>query len=173
MSNKELRELIEGFRNQDMLSFDIIYDEFKRYINFYSKKLKTDDSVQELTVFLIELLYEIDLSRFKEDTSDGLNRYIAVSIRNKYIALSKENCKYTSMRAELYEREVFYCDTTVDKVSIEEALEKLTERQRLIIIYKYILHYSDAEISLMLGITRQSVNRIKNRAFAVLRNFYK
>ncbi len=173
MCNYQLKKLIEDFKKQDMLSFGPIYEEFKRYINFYSKKLGLEDALQELTVFLIELLYDIELSRFPTDSSDGLTRYIAVAIRNKYIALSKENSRYASMCAELYESEVFYCDSTVEKVCIEEALEKLTHRQRLIIIYKYILNYSDAEISLLLGVSRQAVNRIKNRAFVVLREFYK
>lgn len=173
MENLELKSLILNFRKEDMLAFEPIYSEFKRYIRFYSKKLGYEDALQELTLFLIELLYDIDLNLFKNDLSDGLSRYIAVSIRNKYIALSKENSRYALMCTELYESEVFYTDSAVEKVCIEEALSNLTNRQRLIIIYKYILNYSDAEISSLLGISRQAVNRIKNRAFSVLRNFYK
>lgn len=172
MTNFELKSLIKNFRKEDMLAFGPIYSEFKRYIRFYSKKLGYEDALQELTVFLLELLYDIDLERFNNDSSDGLSRYIAVAIRNKYIALSKENTRYAFMCAELYESEVSYTDSAIEKICVEEALSNLTNKQRLIIIYKYILNYSDAEISSLLGVSRQAVNRIKNRAFSILKNFY-
>lgn len=173
MCNLELKQLIEDFRHEDMTAFGFIYEEFKRFINLYSRRLDYEDATQELTIFLIELLYDIDLSKFPSSDSDGLMRYIAVSLRNKYIVLSKENYKYKSMSAEIYESEVFSCDTLDERLNIEEALKALTNRQRLVIIYKYIFDYSDAEISNILGISRQAVNQNKNRAFITLRKFYK
>lgn len=173
MCNSELKKLIKKYKSQDMTAFSPIYEEFKRFILLYSRRLGYEDATQELTIFLIELLYDMNISKFPSDSSDGLTRYIAVAIRNKYIALSKTNEKYSLMCAELYESEVFYCDSTEERICVEEALKGLTHRQRLIIIYKYILNYSDSEISLLLGISRQAVNRIKNRAFVTLREFYK
>ena len=62
MCNRCLKLLIEKFRKQDITVFPILYDVFKRLIIFYSNKLNYDDAVSELTLFLVELFYKIDLS---------------------------------------------------------------------------------------------------------------
>ena len=172
MCNSLLKSLIEKFREQDMSVFAIIYDEFKRLIYLYSGRLGDDDSVQELTVFLIELLYSVNLNSFKSDNSDGLKRYIAVSLKNKYISLSRKIQQLSTMNTELYENIAFTDIKTDESITLFSALEDLTARQRAIIIYKYVYCYSDAEICKLLGISRQAVNRLKNRAFITLRQFY-
>ncbi len=171
MCNSLLKSLIKKFREQDMSSFTIIYDEFKRLIYHYSGRLGDDDSVQELTVFLVELLYSIDIDLFKSDTTDGLRRYIAVCLKNRYIALSREFQKLRAMSFELFD---YSAGTEIsdDMLIISEALNILTTRQKAIIIYKYIYCYSDTEIAKMLNTSRQAVNRLKNRAFVTLRQFY-
>lgn len=171
MYNSLLKGLIEKFRKQDMNAFTLIYDEFKRLIYLYCGRLGDDDAVQEMTLFLIELLYGIELSRFKSDESDGLKRYIAVALKNKYIAIAKENQHYKSCCGELFEE---YAQNSLapEQLLISEALECLTDKQRIIIVYKYIYCLSDCEISAITGISRQAVNRLKNRALHILKQFY-
>lgn len=170
MKNTELKGLIIAFRAQDMSAFTEIYEEFKKLVNFYTNKLNSEDSLEELTLFLIEILYEIELERFPSDSSDSIARYIAVSLRNKYISISRENQKYLSFYAEFYENELFCKDNTFEKLFISDAVLKLSKKQKLVIVYKYVYNYSDTEIALMLGTTRQAINRIKNRALSVLKN---
>ncbi len=172
MKNSLLKCLIGKFRAQDMTAFSLIYDEFKRLIYLYSGRLCDDDSVQDLTLFLIELLYSIDISRFTSDNSDSLKRYIAVSLKNKYIALSKEGEQYKKMCGEFYDGLYFTQAPPKEEIELVEALECLTSRQKIIIIYKYIYCLSDSEISNRLGISRQAVNRLKNRALITLKQFY-
>jgi len=172
MSNRILLGLIRRFKAYDSAAFSEIYDDFKGLIIFYSGKLADEDASQELTIFLLELLYSIDLTAFKADNSDGLRRYIAVSLRNKYIYLSREKQRYGILCNQLYENNAFFTETTDEKISIYEALNTLSKRQRLIMIYKYIYNYSDVEIADMLNISRQAVNRLKNRSVASLKQFY-
>ncbi len=172
MVNSLLLPLIKKFREQDMSAFTIIYDEFKKLIYLYSGRLSDDDAVQDLTLFLIELLYSINLSMFNCDSTDTLKRYIAVSIKNKYIALSKEKQKYLYFSVGLCDNLLANSESVLEAIDICEALKLLTHRQRLIIIYRYIYCYSDAEISSLLSISRQAVNRLKNRAIETLKEFY-
>ncbi len=171
MSNILFKNLILRFRKGDMNAFTAIYEQYKKLILFYSSKVGDDDTIQELNIFLIELLYDIDISVFDNSSQNGIHRYIAVSLRNKYLKLAKNKSEYSKLCCELYENE-FKCDLSEENLFIDEVLKNLSDRQRLIIIYKYVYNYTDAEIAFMLNITRQAVNRLKNRALSVLREYY-
>jgi len=172
MYNYVLKNLIISFRKQDMTAFGIIFDEFKGLINFYSNKLCDDDLAGELTLFLIELLYKINLNRFSPDKNNSIKKYIAVSIRNKYIALSKSLNKEKLLKSYSFDDEIKQIPFNEDDICIKEALEYLTERQRNIIVYKYVYCLSDSQISQMLNISRQAVNKLKNKGLKELKLYY-
>ena len=56
-----------------------------------------------------------------------------------------------------------------ERVELELLCGNLTERQKHILVLKYRYGYSDAELSEKLHITRQAVNRAKNRGLQELR----
>lgn len=151
-----------------MNSFPLIYDIFKNLILFYSSKIKDEDAQSELNLFFIELLYSIDLDRFPPDISDGLSRYIAVAIKNQYIKISKINQTYNSISINLF-NEIAYYDKN-HNCELFDAIKILSPKQRAVIIFKYIYGYSDFEISVNLNISRQAVNRLKNRALSILKS---
>lgn len=172
MCNLILITLIKNFKNRDMTAFTQIYEQFEGLILFYARKLGGEDYAQELTLFLLELLYSIKPESFNADHSIGIKKYISVCIRNKYIALSKEKQKYTSITNAALEND-FCCASSAESfVAVEDMLNCLSPRQKLIMIYKYIYGYSDIEISMLLDISRQAVNRLKNRAITLLREYY-
>lgn len=171
MCNKDLKKLIEEFKKQNMENFNCLYGEFKKLIVYYSNKVQADDTVEDLTLFFIELLTQIELDRFKSDSSFSLRNYIAVCIRNKYIAISAFETKQNELRADFFEERAGYCLEFDKKISIFSALKILPERQRLVLIYKYVYLYTDTEIAQIFNITRQAVNRVKNRALLNLRIF--
>lgn len=171
MCNKDLKKLIEEFKKQNMENFSLLYGEFKKLIAYYSSKVQVDDVVEDLTLFFIELLTEIELDRFNSDFGFTLRNYIAVCIRNKYIALSKFQIKQKELRADFFEESMGYSLEFDKKISIFSALKILPERQRLVLIYKYVYLYTDTEIAQIFNITRQAVNRIKKRALLNLRIF--
>ena len=65
MCNKELSAIIKEIKGQDMSRFGELYGVCDRLISFYAKKLGYEDAAQELTVFLLELIYEIDIKNLK------------------------------------------------------------------------------------------------------------
>lgn len=172
MCNKELLKIVREVKRQDMSHFGELYGVFDRLINIYAKRIDFEDAVQELTVFLLEVIYEIDADRFKEDSSDALKRYVAVALRNKYITLSKESQKRLSECGELFDgvgATAFESDT---KIALADGLKLLSERQRLAVIGRYVYGFSDAEMADRLCITRQSVHRLEMRGLKTLREYY-
>ena len=147
------------------------------------------DCKQELTLFLLELIRNIDVSKFPTDDSDTPNRYICVALRNKYIALSKQNQNEFKHRIQfedeveevsVLEQAFLKLDIQKDiefeqiiSVELEEALNGLSPKQKDVIVYKYIYGFSDAEIGEIFNISRQAINKLKNRAFETLKEYYK
>ena len=170
MCNLTLYPLIKTYQAGDMSVFELIHNEFKNMNMYYSIRLRYDDALQELNVFLVELLYNIPLYKFSQDSSISLNSYIAVAIKNKYIALSR--AKQEERFVELDENLLYDSPRYEENIILEAALSNLSEKQRTVIYEKYIYGYSDCEISESLRISRQAVNRLINRGIALLREYY-
>ncbi len=172
MENGCLITLIKKFRENDMSVFPVIFAEFEGLIYHYSLKCDAEDIFQELTVFLLELLYKVDVSRFESLSGEGLKRYIAVSLRNKYVAFSKADTILKKNNQFLDDFVSVEPDFLAEHI-LKDGLDKLTEKQKEIIVFKYLHNYTNNEIAKILKISRQAVNQIKNRAVETLREYYK
>lgn len=171
MCNKELIAIAKKIKNKDMSRFEEVYEAFSGLIYHFANKLGYDDAGQELTVFLLELLYSLNTDKFLPDESDEVNRYIAASVRNKYIALLKKRSRIMLESGELYD--CVGCEAEFEgTLTLKDGIKLLNERQRWAIILRYIYGYSDTEIAEKLGITRQAVNRLQRKALSVLREYF-
>jgi RNA polymerase sigma factor (sigma-70 family) len=168
-----LLPLIKKFKNYDMTVFPLIFDEFKNIIRHYAVRLHYEDATADLNLFFVELLYSIDLSRFEMDYSFGLRGYIAVSIKNRYISLSVSKLKQSNMYEPFFENVNGYTETFDDRIVIKMALRGLSDKQKNVLIHKYIYGYSDVEISKRFSVSRQAVNAIKRRAIENLKEYIK
>ncbi len=169
MQNYLLKPLVSKIKEGDMSVFLGVFEEFKRLITFYGKKLKYEDAASELTLFFIELLYNIDLSKFQSDNGEELQRYIAVSIKNKYIALSLAKEKGVKFENPLFEERCGVTHRLDDKMCVFQGVCRLNEAQRLVFYYHFIYGFSIIEIANRLNISRQAVNKTKNQVLAILR----
>lgn len=171
MCNREIMSIAKEIKNKDMSRFGELYEAFAGLIHHFELKLGYDDAGQELTVFLLELMYSLDTDRFLPDDSEAINRYIAVSVRNKYIALSKQERRRVLESGELFDG--IGCTQEFDnRTLLKEGMKFLSERQRAAVALRYIYGYSDAEIAHRLGITRQAVNRLERRGLEILREYF-
>lgn len=174
MENRVLVDLVNRFKYGDDTSFDEIYACFSGLIRHYSIKRGGEDMMQSLSLFLVELLHSINLSRFALDETDGLKRYISVAIRNHYIHLSKEECEEDMQQAYYFSKKIpSISDYTDEKVDLNQALKRLNAGQRRIMVYKYLYEYRDTEIATILKVSRQAVNRLQRRAIESLKRYYK
>ncbi|MBO5358707.1 MAG: sigma-70 family RNA polymerase sigma factor [Clostridia bacterium] len=169
MQNFLLKSLVKRVKNQDMSAFPLVFDEFKKLISFYAAKLHYEDASSELTLFLIELMYNIRLSKFPDDDGDDLKRYIAVSIKNRYITLLTARAKSQSLCENLLEGCCGCNEELDDRFCFAQGMEQLNKMQKIIVIYHFIYGYSIAEIAARFNISRQAVNKTKNQALAILR----
>lgn len=171
MQNFLLKTLIERFRKGDTSTFSLIYAKFKKLIFFYANRLGYEDAASDMTLFLIELLYVLKLDKFSSNNSESLERYISICLRNECFALNKKASRQLQNLLPLYENKIPLCEYYDEKLLLFEALEKLSERQKTVLVCKYIYGYTEIEIAQMMGTTRQTVAFIKNRAFEILRKY--
>lgn len=169
MQNYLLKPIINKIKGQDMSVFFQIFEEFKRLILFYGNKLGYEDAASELTLFFIELLYEINLEKFPSDNGEELHKYIAVSIKNKYIALSMEREKILKLESTLFEECCGITHKYEDNACISRGISRLNDAQRLVFFYHFIYGFSIAEIAEYPDISRQAVNKTKNQVLLILR----
>lgn len=171
MLNREFICLITEYRDGNGNAVLTLLKQFEGLIYHYKSKCNIEDICEELTAFLLEMFDKINLDRFENQEGDAINRYIAVSIGHKFIALSKEYEKNKTLHA-ISESDVGYTPDLCQEEILRETLSVLTPRQRDVILYKYIYRYSDIEIAKSLNISRQAVNQIKNRSVKILREAF-
>ena len=156
-----------GSKN-DML---ILVEQFQPLIKKYSYRLRYDDAVGDVTLSFIEIIHRINLLGFVQDGKDyAIISYINRSIKNLYINLSMKN---NNNLCDLeFNEGVFVPSKTeglLTNIELAEMLSELTELQKEVILLKYYYGYSDSEIGKRLSISRQSVNRLKNRAITCIK----
>lgn len=171
MENYKIIEIIKEIKRGDMSNFQVIYDVFSRLINYYGKKIG-EDGCGDITLFFMELLYSVDTDKFYPDESDAMNRYIAVSLRNYYIVLSKKADIAMKCSDELFEDSAKYFFEPEEALSLKDGLLKLSDRQRAVLTYRYFYGFTDSEISDLLCISRQAVHQLEMRAIAALKEYY-
>ncbi len=172
MCNEILKKLIIDFRKGDTEAFLLIYKVFERLIRLYAARVDYEDAKAELDLFLIELLHKLDSTRFLSDYSFSIQKYIAVSIKNRYLDLLKKRIERIQKTLPLFEISNTNEDYYEEKIMLPDAFSVLSPKQRMVLKGKYIYGYNDIEISKMMGTTRQAVNSIKNRAFKILKAYY-
>lgn len=61
------------------------------------------------------------------------------------------------------------CDLPTRLIELRDALEHLSDRQRMVVVLRYFVDISDAEIADLLDVRPSTVRSLARRAFAVLR----
>ncbi len=96
--------------------------------------------------------------------------YIKRSLQNTFIYLLKKKA-YNTMIVE-FDESVNSSKQRWNHYSnleMKDVLSRLTKLQREVIFLKFSYGYTDLEIGEAMSISRQAVNRIKNRALAYLK----
>lgn len=70
-----------------------LVEKFKPLIKRYAFFLHREDSFEDLQCFLLSMLKTWDTSRLSSTDDATVTRYIANSVKNEYIALSKQKAK--------------------------------------------------------------------------------
>lgn len=176
--NKKIYLLVYQYKNnKDNDSLLGLLEIFRPLIKKYSRKLNYDGAESDLIIYFIELIIKIPLSS-SMNTDKYILSYINISIKNHYIKLSKNHYKELNKEIELNIEMISDPDISANrspythienKLLLNMALSILTYNQRKIIIDKFFYEKSDVQISGELNISRQAVNKTKNKALNNMR----
>ncbi len=146
---------------------------FKPQIDKYSRLLKGEDTRQELIIYLIKVIDTIPVNKNIIWHDKSILSYISKSIKNEYIKISKRENSINRNKVELDLCNELESEYFEEDFSFIELFKELTEKEIYIIKLIYIYGFSVTEIAQTMEITRQAVNKSKNRALKKLKKIYK
>lgn len=182
---KDLKRMIQAAQNADENSMLEVIDFFAPLIGKYTRYMGQDEDFKsELTVYLIELIHSLDLSRFRVLNNYSLINYIKTSLYHRYILLSTrerrrkthENYFESDDIAEWIGTDAETTDTTADKADDTLLLftmqEALTNKEYICIKLMVIDGLPVSTIAKLLHISRQTANETKLRALSKLKPIF-
>ena len=89
----EIHKQILDYQGGDANAALELVEKFKPLIKRYAFFLHREDSFKDLQCFLLSMLKTWDTSRLSSTDDATVTRYIANSVKNEYIALSKQKAK--------------------------------------------------------------------------------
>lgn len=175
---KSFYELIILSRSNSVDDLQEILFDFEPLLKKLSKFLRYEEGSTDLIIFFIELIKKMNLEKFKVKSDGVMVKYIHKSLLNKTFELSK---KYSKAKFEFveFDENILNINDHLEKYFFEENIcfdeyifKELSGIQKKVILYKYLKGYSDKEISIIFKISRQAVNKAKNRAFKKIKKDY-
>lgn len=172
---KSMYLLIKDAQNKNDEAFLAIWDKFKYTIKKFSIQLEYCGYYEAETDLIIELIIiirKINLDKFRKKGDGALINFIYNSLKNKKISLFNKSKQQIS-EIEL-DTDIISAANNIsieDKILIKNLLNQLTKLQKTVIVKKFIYDYSEFEIANELHISRQAVNKAKNRGLKRLRKY--
>lgn len=106
---------------------------FENIINKYSRKLNGEDTKQDLYVFLIKLINNIDELTIINYEDKQVLSYFSKSLKNEYIRLSKKNDREKSNQDYNYEEIVWGYDFIESNIEVLDSINNLNNYEKNII----------------------------------------
>lgn len=166
-----LNKLIRKAKDGDKEALLGIILRFNPLIKRFSRELKYPEAETDLIIALLELTDEINIDTFPISSDGKVKKYIHKSLISRKIDLHrKHSSRFNEDLNSIIDtipdsssKEIF------ERIFIKDILEHLSSTQKEVIEKAVLYGYSDKEIAEMLHISRQAVNRTKNRALKILR----
>lgn len=168
-----LYETISEIQNGDNEKIIDVINEFELTIKKFSIKLHYEEAETDLIIAFIEMIRSINLNKFDSDNKGAIVNYIYNTMKNKHVDLFRKHVQRRKEEVEINldiiaDTEEFNMESGI---FMENLLSNLTNRERIIVKEKYIKDHSDIEIAEKLHITRQAVNKARNKALGKLRTY--
>jgi len=148
-----------------------LYYKFLPKIKKCSRNLNYETAETDIVIRFLEFIKNTNFSALNSKCDGAVVNYTNKFFVNTYLNLlqtQKTKIQYVYLDDEnTFVKDVPYYDEIDDFENVY--LSYLTELQRKIIILKYVFGYSDNEIAKILQISRQAVNRTKNRGLDTIK----
>ena len=156
-------------KDESMLDILAIFDNI---INKYSRKLNGEDTKQDLYVFLIKLINNIDELSIVNYEDKQVLSYFSKSLKNEYIRLSKKNDIRKNNEDYNCEDRVWGYNFIESNIEVVDSIKNLNNYEKKIIKMVVLNGYSVSEVAKKTGKSRQAISQVKNRAISKLKKVY-
>lgn len=173
-------EEINRIQNGDNTATLKLIEKFKPILKKYAHSLFYEDAYDDLLVDFIELLSTLKVNKIQNKNDGCMVAYLTTSVHNSYIKrlIRLKQLRNFTTYSELSENELHYIDSltatkdTYENTDYDLLRELLTNQEFKLIKLLYYDGYTVAETAVAIGITRQAVNQMKNRALKKLKNIF-
>ena len=156
----------------------IIMGEIKRYFRDYGT-IKVSRSLKELNIKVTKAKEILQAENNEEPTVEEVARYLEVDVHDVVEAIDSSYYP-TSLSEPIYEKDgstISMEDRLIDKsdhmwfekIALEMEMEKLDEKEKMIIYMRYQLDYNQEAIAQRLGISQVQVSRLEKKIVTKLR----
>lgn len=156
-------------KDESMLDILAIFDNI---INKYSRKLNGEDTKQDLYVFLIKLINNIDELSIVNYEDKQVLSYFSKSLKNEYIRLSKKNDRRKNNEDYNCEDRVWGYNFIESNIEVVDSIKNINNYEKKIIKMVVLNGYSVSEVAKKTGKSRQAISQVKNRAISKLKKVY-
>lgn len=172
---ENLADLVEKAKKESNF-MESLLRQFTPLIRHFAHKLPYEysDAEQDITFAFLQLMRGFSLENMRSQDNKYLLKYIKRLIENRFIDLLYKRHQIQNSEELLEDIKMdIPCDPIFEtKIQLIQLIKPLTTIQKEVLYLKYFYGYSDSEIFHKLHITRQAVNRTKNRALEELRKLY-
>ncbi|TCO70636.1 RNA polymerase sigma factor [Marinisporobacter balticus] len=170
----ELYDLFKRAKNNDKNATYKIIKDFSATLKKLSNSLHYEEAETDLIIELLKLIKNINIEKFKDSHHKQIAKYIHMHLRKRTLDLLKKNenkiNEYIEINHDLLADESIA--DTENTVLTFILIKSLVRQQRDIITMEFIHGFSEKDIAQILKISRQAVNRAKNRALNNLRKIF-
>ncbi len=166
-----------NFLKGDDSAFSLIYKEFFEGLYAYALKLGFDEEVCKDAIH--DVFYTIFTSRNKLDHVESIEFYLFHCLKNRLFDLHRREGATYSLNndeivldsGEIIIEQIIKNEVEMQmKNTVDLLLEKLTQKQRKVIHYKYVLNLKYSEIAIIMDISPDAVKKMLRRALDTMRN---
>ncbi len=169
MDKESLLDLLILAQKDNEEAICYLVKKFQLLIKKFARQLNYDCAETDLIIYLLEFTKKLDTKKIQNYSEGELVNYIVRLLRNKKIDIYRKN---NLALEEVHTGKEISTEAVPgfeEQICLKELLDMLSDKHKKVIIAKYIYGYSDAEIGTSLGISRQAVNKLKNKALEQLR----
>ena len=162
---RNLYELIMLAHHNDQAAMNEIISIFSVQLNSYSYQLNGEDTLQDLKLFIIELVKKINLENFTVKTDKVIMSYISKSLKHQKFKLASKiisKKKYNCHLPDTYDLPCTIPD--FNDIQLKYSLDFLNEEEKSIIYYIYFYGYTVKMVSLIKHLSIYRIYDIRARA---------
>jgi RNA polymerase sigma factor (sigma-70 family) len=152
----------------------ILYNKFLPKIKRCSMKLNYETAETDITIRFLEFIKDTNFDALISNCDGAVVNYTNRFFNNTFVDLLNSRSSHM-LFVYLDDENSFIKDipTYDDQSNLDiDCFPFLTELQKKIILYRYIYGYSSQEIAQKLKVSRQAIDRTKNRAIKIIKTVY-